>query len=75
MKNALVIIGVVLIALGIFAYVYTITVEDEALGGIIETEDTETPYRPFSYPLIIVGIVLIIIGVLYPDGRRTYSVV
>ncbi|MFA4960890.1 MAG: hypothetical protein WC548_04480 [Candidatus Pacearchaeota archaeon] len=69
MKNGLVIIGAILIVLGIFAYAYTVTVTDEGLGGLYEDEDIETPYRTYSYPLIIVGIVLVIVGVVYSDKK------
>jgi uncharacterized membrane protein len=73
MKNALVIIGVILVILGIFAFFYTVTLTDESLGGLYEDEETEEPYRVFSYPLIIVGIVLIILGLVYPGRENEMS--
>jgi len=65
-------IGVALVIIGIFAQVFAVTTEDEALGGLIQTEDVERPYQQFGLPLIIGGVVVVLIGLFIP-GRRTQS--
>jgi uncharacterized membrane protein YdcZ (DUF606 family) len=58
MNKALIIIGVVLLAIGIVAGVFTST--QSHLFGLYST--TSTPYAAYMIPLLIGGIVLIIVG-------------
>ena len=67
MNNVLIILGVVLIIVGIFAYAYTTVAADGILG-----EQTKTPYRNLSYYLIAGGIILTIIGLLVPSSKDEY---
>ena len=65
--NAIVIsIGVIIFVLAAFAYAYTVTEKDEVLGGLIEDEDITAPYRAFAFPLLLVGLALVIVGAFLP---------
>ncbi|MDP3882343.1 MAG: hypothetical protein Q8Q31_05695 [Nanoarchaeota archaeon] len=69
--NAIVVsIGIIVLILSALAYAYTVTEKDEALGGLIEDEDTKVPYRSFAFPLLLVGLVLIIIGAFLPKKKE-----
>ena len=70
MNKSLIIIGVVVLVLGIFANVYSETTTQEHLWGLYSTSDTSTPYSPYSTMLLIGGIILILIGVLIKEGKR-----
>ena len=70
MNNILVIIGVVIAIIGLFALNYSVIVEDEYLGGLVKDRDVERPYMRMGTPLIIVGIALVIVGiVIRPDNK------
>ncbi len=70
MKGPIVYVGIAILILGILAYAYTSVETDEALGGLIEDQETKAPYRVFALPLIIVGAALIIIGAFMLTGQR-----
>lgn len=60
MNKSLIIIGVVLLAIGIVAGVFTTT--QSHLFGLYST--SSIPYAAYMIPLLIGGIVLIIVGVV-----------
>lgn len=60
MKKSLVTIGVVLLAIGIIAGVFTTT--QTHLFGLYST--SSIPYAAYMVPLLVGGIVLIIIGAM-----------
>jgi formate hydrogenlyase subunit 3/multisubunit Na+/H+ antiporter MnhD subunit len=66
MNLILIIMGVVMLVFSIFAFTYIIVTTDEYLGGIVTEEETETPFRGYTVPLIIGGIILILVGAFMP---------
>lgn len=70
MNKALIIIGVVVLVLGIFANVYSETTTNEYLWGLYSTSSTSIPYSSYSTMLLIGGIILILAGALIKEGKR-----
>ncbi len=70
MRTSVLIIGIVFIVLGVFAFYYYTTETDEDLGGLIENEERVYPFRPYAYPLVIGGIVLVILSFLIPSKKE-----
>lgn len=66
MNKTLLIIGVVLIALGIFAGAYSTS--QSHLWGAYTT--TSNPYSSYSIPLIIGGVILIIVGAVIKKSEK-----
>ncbi len=60
MNKPLIVIGVILLAIGIVAGIYTTT--QEQLFGLYTT--STIPYAAYMIPLVIGGIVLMIVGAL-----------
>lgn len=71
MNIIVVILGVVLIILAGFAYMYSETEKDSALGGLIEDEETVRPLRGWAIPLLFGGIILIVVGAVLPGKDET----
>ena len=67
MNNILVIFSVILIVIGIFAYAYTTSTTD-----ILGNETMANPYRYWSYYVIIIGVILLVIGLALPSTREEY---
>ena len=57
MNVGILIVGVVMLCLGLYAGAYTVEVDNGIFG-----EDLENPYQMYSIPLFIGGIVLIVVG-------------
>jgi undecaprenyl pyrophosphate phosphatase UppP len=70
MNNALIILGAILIVIGIFAYTYT-TTTTQNIAGVPENQ-TQNPYRYWSYYIIIIGVILLIIGLALPSRMEEY---
>lgn len=64
MNRTLVIIGVVFLALGILANLYTVVTKEKIFFGMFEDTETTTPYDEYTVPLFVVAIILILIGAL-----------
>lgn len=70
MNTSLIVIGVIVVILGLFALNYSVVVEDEYLGGLVQNQSIEKPYAYIGIPLIIGGIVLLIVGAVVGQGRK-----
>ena len=64
MNKTLLIIGICLLAVGIFTTIYSTTTTQKQLWGLYSTSNTATPYTSYSVPFFIGGIVLIIVGIV-----------
>jgi hypothetical protein len=72
MNTIIVVLGVVLMILGGFAYLYVEVEEERYFGGLFERENIERPFERAALPLLIGGIILIVVGAVLPDsGTRT----
>jgi len=69
MNNVLTLFSVILIVIGIFAYAYTTSTTD-----IFGNELVENPYRYWSYYVIIIGVILLIIGLALPSVKEKYMI-
>lgn len=67
MNTYIIIIGIILIVLSALVFGYSKVTEDEDLGGLIEDEEIDYPYRNFAFPTFIGGIVLVIAGLFIPS--------
>ena len=63
-------IGAVMLALAAVSFGYTVTPEQEILGGVIQDTQVDRPYRDLSWPLGVGGIVLIVVGAFIPSQSR-----
>ena len=70
MNNVLIILGVVLLVIGIFAYTYTTTVTQNIAG--VSEDITQHPYRYWSYYVIVIGIIILIVGLALPSKSDEY---
>ena len=70
MNSALLILGVLLIIVGIFAYAYT-TTTTQNIGGVPENQSSN-PYRYWSYYILILGVILLIVGLILPSKKSEY---
>lgn len=64
-------VGLLMLVCAAVTYGYTVTEQDEYLGGLITDTDVSTPYRQFTWPLIIGGFILILIGALFRKEGKT----
>ena len=69
MNQALVIIGVVAVVLGLFASIYTVVTTEEHAWGLFTSTETSAPYARFSLPVLIGGIVLIVVGIFVGNNK------
>ena len=72
MNKSVTLIGVIMFVLGLIAQVYLVTTTHTGLFGFTST-DTSTPFQQFSFPLLIGGLVLIIIGLFLPKNASLQS--
>lgn len=70
MNKTLLIIGIVILALGIFANIYSSTTTQSHLFGLYSTSSTSNPYSTYSVPLFIGGIILIIVGAIVKESKK-----
>lgn len=70
MNKTLLIIGIVVLALGILANVYSTTTTESHLFGLYSTSSTSNPYSNYSVPLLIGGIILVIVGAVMKEGEK-----
>jgi uncharacterized membrane protein len=63
-------VGTVLILLGIGAGIYQATTTESHLFGLYSTSSSSTPYRVFTIPLLIIGTLLVIAGILIWRRKR-----
>jgi hypothetical protein len=70
MKSLLIGIGVVLVLLGIGAWIYQTTTQHDILWGLFHWTSTSTPYQAYALPMLIGGVVLIIVGAAVGGGKR-----
>ena len=69
-SNSLIVIGIIVLVLGIFANIYSITTSQSHLWGFYSTSNTSTPYSTYSIPFLIGGIVLIIVGAVMKGSKK-----
>ena len=70
MNKTLLIIGIVVLVLGIFANIYSVTTTQSHLFGLYSTSSSSNPYLTYSVPFLIGGIVLIIVGAVIKEGKK-----
>ena len=70
MNQILIIMGVIMLVFSIFAFTYVVVTTDEYLGGLVTEEETETPFRGYTLPLIIGGIILVLVGAFMPNKKE-----
>ena len=70
MNKTLLVIGIIILALGIFANVFSVTTPQSHLFGLYSTSSSSNPYSIYSVPLLIGGIVLIIVGAVMKEGKK-----
>ena len=70
MNKSLIIIGIIVLALGIFANVYSVTTTQSHLWGLYSTSNTSIPYSTYSIPLLIGGLILIIVGAIIKESKK-----
>jgi uncharacterized membrane protein YidH (DUF202 family) len=63
-KIGLIIFGIILLAIGLFASFYQVT-RNVAVGDVIDGKETITPLRNVGIVLIIAGIIFLALGFLY----------
>jgi len=63
-------VGIILILLGIGAGFYQSTTSESHLFGLFSTSSTSTRYRAFMVPLIVVGAVFAVAGVVIGLQKR-----
>lgn len=69
MNRWVLVAGIIVLLLGVGSYAYSVTTTDEAFGGLVEDTDVERPYRNFAFPLLAVGIGMVIVGVMVPERK------
>lgn len=62
MNKTLLIIGIVILALGIFANIYSETTTQSHLFGLYSTSSVSNPFSDYSFALLIGGVILIIVS-------------
>ncbi|MFA6022552.1 MAG: hypothetical protein WC781_00525 [Candidatus Pacearchaeota archaeon] len=55
-------IGLVILIIGIFAGVFSITTTQSQFFGLFSTSTTTNPYAVYSIPSMITGIALMVVG-------------
>jgi len=70
MNKTLLIIGIIVLALGIFANIYSATTTQSHLFGLYSTSSNSNPYSSYSVPLLIGGIILIIVGAVMKEEKK-----
>ena len=70
MNKTLMIIGIIVLILGIFSNVYSITNTESQLFGLYSTSSTSNPYASYSIPLLIGGVILLIVGVVMKGSKK-----
>ena len=63
-KIGLLIFGIILLAIGLFASFYQVT-RNLAVGDVLDGKETITPLRNVGIVLIIAGIIFLALGFLY----------
>lgn len=63
-KMGLIIFGMILLAIGLFASFYQVT-RNVVVGDVLDGEETITPLRNVGIVLIIAGIIFLALGFLY----------
>ncbi|MFW5846700.1 MAG: hypothetical protein ACOCUU_00935 [Nanoarchaeota archaeon] len=64
MNKTISIIGIVILILAATSYIYYETERQEYFGGFVEDTDISHPYREYTFPLFVGGLVLLIVGIL-----------
>lgn len=70
MNKVILIIGLAFILLSAGAYLYQVSETDSYLGGAIEDTDIVHPYRDYSFPMFIGGVVLIVIALTLNQNKN-----
>ena len=70
MNQTLIIIGIVVVVIGLFAGIYTITTTEEHVWGLFTSTETSSPYANLSLPVLIGGIILIIVGAFVGNQKN-----
>lgn len=70
MNTGLLLIGIIVILLGIGAMIYEETQTTSELWGLTSKTTTSNPYQEYSFPLIIGGVVLVVVGAFVGRGSE-----
>jgi hypothetical protein len=70
MRFSVVAVGIVFTILSLFAYTYIVNSAGGSYLGIVEAENTEAPYRDFSFTLFLIGIAVVIIGLALGPAKE-----
>jgi hypothetical protein len=64
-NQAVIMIGILFIVLGVLASAYTVIIEKDRLIGT--DIDTSKPYQGYSVPMIVAGVILVLVGAVIPE--------
>ncbi len=70
MNKVLLILGVVFLVIALGSYVYSVSETDSYFGGAIEDTEIVYPYRVYSFPLFIGGIIMVIISAVLQTNTK-----
>jgi hypothetical protein len=70
MNKTILIIGIIVLIVGVAANIFTSTTTQSHMFGMFSTSSTTAPYAVYSFPLIVGGIILIIVGFALKEGKK-----
>ena len=71
MRVPIIVLGLIFLLVGLALFAYNPFAENY-LGNVFDFQNTDRPYQQYSYPLLVGGIVILILGFILKNKKKKF---